>query len=107
MFDYMLTDAQLGLRDEVRDLVKWVPRKMILDMDEDTCKAQREVYGDVVDRYDGLIYWLDEFEYTGCTEDGGSPVALSPAFEEGMDIPPHTRKWGYTPPTFKKRDSIW
>jgi butyryl-CoA dehydrogenase len=35
MFDYMMSDAQLALREEVRDLVKWVPRRMILDMDAD------------------------------------------------------------------------
>lgn len=35
MFDYVLTDEQLKIRNEVRALVKWVPRQMILDMDED------------------------------------------------------------------------
>jgi alkylation response protein AidB-like acyl-CoA dehydrogenase len=35
MFDFLLSDEQLALRDEVRDLVKWVPRQMILDMDAD------------------------------------------------------------------------
>jgi len=35
MFDFMLSKEQLTLRDEVRDLVKWVPRQMILDMDAD------------------------------------------------------------------------
>ncbi len=35
MFDYLLDENQLKLRDEVRDFVKSIPRKMILDMDED------------------------------------------------------------------------
>jgi len=42
MFDYMLTKEQLALRDEVRDLVKWVPRQMILDMDSDTIRFPKE-----------------------------------------------------------------
>jgi butyryl-CoA dehydrogenase len=35
MFDFMMTDAQKQLREEARDLVRWVPRQMILDMDQD------------------------------------------------------------------------
>ena len=35
MLDFVLTDAQKGIRDEVRDLVKSVPRQLILDMDAD------------------------------------------------------------------------
>ncbi|MFW6326457.1 MAG: acyl-CoA dehydrogenase family protein [Desulfovermiculus sp.] len=35
MFDYLLSREQKKLRDEVRDLVQWVPRQMILDMDKD------------------------------------------------------------------------
>lgn len=35
MFDFLLTEEQLSLREEVRDLVRWVPRQMILDMDQD------------------------------------------------------------------------
>lgn len=35
MFDFMLSEEQLAIRDEVRELVKWVPRQMILDMDAD------------------------------------------------------------------------
>jgi len=42
MFDYMLTKEQLAIRDEARDLVKWVPRRMILDMDEDKIKFPKE-----------------------------------------------------------------
>jgi butyryl-CoA dehydrogenase len=35
MFDFLLSDEQLAIREEVRQLVKWVPRRMILDMDAD------------------------------------------------------------------------
>ena len=42
MFDYMLTREQLKIRDEARDLVKWVPRQMILDMDTDAIKFPKE-----------------------------------------------------------------
>ena len=35
MFDFLLTDEQKALREGVRDLVRWVPRKMILDMEQD------------------------------------------------------------------------
>ncbi|MDY6796597.1 MAG: acyl-CoA dehydrogenase family protein [Actinomycetota bacterium] len=33
MFDFMMTEEQKRLEDEVRDLVSWVPRQLILDMD--------------------------------------------------------------------------
>jgi len=35
MLDFLLTKEQLALREEVRDLVRWVPREMILKMDRD------------------------------------------------------------------------
>ncbi len=42
MFDYMLTEAQLKIRDDARALVKWVPRQMILDMDDDKIRFPKE-----------------------------------------------------------------
>lgn len=42
MFDCLLTHEQLKLREEVRDLVKWVPRRMILDMDQDKIQFPKE-----------------------------------------------------------------
>lgn len=33
MFDFLLTDDQLKLRNEAREFTNWVPREMILDMD--------------------------------------------------------------------------
>lgn len=42
MFDHMLTEKQRALRAEVRDLVRWVPRRMILDMDADKLVFPRE-----------------------------------------------------------------
>ena len=42
MFDFLLSEAQLELREEVRDLVRWVPRQMILDMDADKIRFPKE-----------------------------------------------------------------
>ena len=42
MFDYLLTEEQLSFREEVRELVKWVPREMILAMDRDEIKFPKE-----------------------------------------------------------------
>ncbi|MBF7084092.1 acyl-CoA/acyl-ACP dehydrogenase [Desulfallas sp. Bu1-1] len=42
MYDFLLTEEQKKLRDEARDLVKWVPRQMILDMDQDKIRFPRE-----------------------------------------------------------------
>ncbi|MBW1988525.1 MAG: acyl-CoA/acyl-ACP dehydrogenase [Deltaproteobacteria bacterium] len=42
MLDHLLTEDQRKIRDEARDLVKWVPRRMILDMDADKIKFPKE-----------------------------------------------------------------
>jgi butyryl-CoA dehydrogenase len=42
MFDWLLTEEQKGLRQEVRDLVAWVPRQYILDMDADKIRFPKE-----------------------------------------------------------------
>lgn len=42
MFDFLLTEDQLRIREEARDLVKWVPRQMILDMDADRIRFPKE-----------------------------------------------------------------
>lgn len=42
MFDFLLAKEQIRLRDEVRELVKWVPRQMILDMDQDRLQFPKE-----------------------------------------------------------------
>ena len=42
MFDYLLTDEQREIRDEVRDFVKSVPRQLILDMDADKVQFPKE-----------------------------------------------------------------
>lgn len=42
MFEFLLTKAQRALRDEVRDLVRWVPRELILDMDADRVRFPTE-----------------------------------------------------------------
>ncbi len=42
MFDHLLSSEALALRKEVQDLVKWVPRQMILDMDKDRIRFPKE-----------------------------------------------------------------
>lgn len=42
MFDFLLSKEQIKLCDEVRELVKWVPRQMILDMDQDKIQFPKE-----------------------------------------------------------------
>lgn len=42
MFDFVLSDEQRQLRDEVRDLVKSVPRQLVLDMDADRVEFPKE-----------------------------------------------------------------
>ena len=42
MFDYLLSQEQIKIRDEARALVQWVPRQMILDMDTDKIKFPKE-----------------------------------------------------------------
>ncbi len=42
MFDFLLGKEQLALREEVRDLVRQVPRKTILDMDRDLIRFPKE-----------------------------------------------------------------
>jgi alkylation response protein AidB-like acyl-CoA dehydrogenase len=42
MFEYLLNAEQKKLRDEARDFVKSIPRKMILDMDADKIQFPRE-----------------------------------------------------------------
>ena len=42
MFDHLLSSKAIALRAEVRDLVKWVPREMILDMDRDRIRFPKE-----------------------------------------------------------------
>ena len=42
MFDFLLTEEQIRLREEARDLVRWVPRRMVLDMDADKIRFPKE-----------------------------------------------------------------
>jgi butyryl-CoA dehydrogenase len=42
MYDFLLSDEQRQLREEVRDLVGWVPRDMVVDMDRDAIRFPRE-----------------------------------------------------------------
>jgi len=42
MFDYLMSEEVLALRDEVRDFVKSVPRRLILDMDRNQIQFPKE-----------------------------------------------------------------
>ncbi len=42
MFDYLLTEEQIKIRNEARDFISWVPRQMVLDMDSDKIKFPKE-----------------------------------------------------------------
>ena len=42
MMDYLLSEQSLRIRDEARELVRWVPRRMIIDMDQDKIKFPKE-----------------------------------------------------------------
>ncbi len=42
MFDFAMTEQQQKLRDEARELTKWVPREMILAMDKEEIQFPRE-----------------------------------------------------------------
>ncbi len=42
MIDHLLSKEALKIRDEARELVRWVPRQMILDMDQDKIRFPRE-----------------------------------------------------------------
>lgn len=42
MFDHLLSDDARKFREEVRDLVRWVPREMVLDMDRDLIRFPKD-----------------------------------------------------------------
>ncbi|MDF1562824.1 MAG: acyl-CoA/acyl-ACP dehydrogenase [Deltaproteobacteria bacterium] len=42
MFDHLLTDTQKAYRDEIRELVAWVPRDLILAMDRDEVRFPKD-----------------------------------------------------------------
>ena len=42
MYGFLLSDEQKRLREEVRDLVRWVPRDMIVKMDKDEIRFPKE-----------------------------------------------------------------
>ncbi len=42
MYDFLMTPEQKRIVEEARDLVKWVPRQMILDMDTDAIRFPKE-----------------------------------------------------------------
>ena len=42
MFDFIMTDEQKKLRDEARAFTKWVPKEMILAMDDESLQFPHE-----------------------------------------------------------------
>ncbi|MBI5064377.1 MAG: acyl-CoA dehydrogenase, partial [Desulfatitalea sp.] len=42
MFDHLLSKEALAFREEVQDLVRWVPRHMILEMDQEKITFPKE-----------------------------------------------------------------
>ncbi len=42
MLDFLLSDEQKALREEARDFAKWVPKEMLLDMDEEKIQFPHE-----------------------------------------------------------------
>jgi alkylation response protein AidB-like acyl-CoA dehydrogenase len=42
MFDHLLSDEAKAFREELRDLVRWVPREMVLDMDRDAIRFPKD-----------------------------------------------------------------
>ena len=42
MYDFLLSEPQQALREEARELVRWVPREMILALDRDEVEFPRE-----------------------------------------------------------------
>jgi len=42
MYDFLLSPEQKAIRDEARELVRWVPREMIAKMDKDELRFPRE-----------------------------------------------------------------
>ena len=74
MFDYLLTQEQIKLRDEARDFVKWVPRQMVLDMDADVIKFPREFLREAGQR--NLFGCRYPKEWGGRGRDGGTTGAM-------------------------------
>ena len=74
MFDYLLNDEQKKLRQEARDFVKSIPRKMILDMDGDKIQFRRNSCR----KPEGATSWDADIRRNGAAEIWtGSPPAWS------------------------------
>jgi len=85
VIDALLSDGQKALRDEVRGLVKAVPRQLILDMDADKVRYPKEFLVEAAKRkllglrfpseYGGRgLNWVDEI--VALEEGGALPLAL-------------------------------
>ena len=85
MIEAMLSESQKTLRNEMRELVKSVPRQLILDMDADKVRYPREFLEEVARRkllglrfspeYGGRgLSWSDEI--IALEEGGALPLSL-------------------------------
>ena len=63
MIDALLTESQKTLRDEVREFVKWVPKKLLLDMDADNIVYPKEYVVEAANRH--LLGLRFSKEYNG------------------------------------------
>ncbi len=70
MFDHVLTPKQKELRDEVRDFVKSIPRRMILDMDADKIRFPKQFLREAGRR-----------NLMGCRGGGAAPAEDEKIFE--------------------------
>ena len=86
MFEVFLTEEQKNLRKETRDLVKWVPRQLILDMDDEKIKFPTDYIRESGRRnllavrtpreYGGRgLKWVDEFVVMDEISKLGVPLA--------------------------------
>lgn len=77
MFDYTMNEREKKLRDEARGLTRWVPKKLILDMDKDELQFPRQYIKEAAKR--NLLGIRVPVEYGGR---GGSWVENAIVAEE-------------------------
>ena len=95
MFDFIMSDAQISLRNEARAFTKWVPKQMILDMDADKIQfpheylleaGRRNLLGiRIAKQYGGRgLGWVDDVIVT--EEVGVASYSLACLWGVGADI---------------------
>ena len=95
MFDFIMSDAQISLRNEARAFTKWVPKQMILDMDADKIQFPHEYLKEagrrnllgirIAKQYGGRgLGWVDDVIVT--EEVGVASYSLACLWGVGADI---------------------